>query len=169
MYDSTVIQDKLKLVSFFQANNNYLLNRRKIRRSELKMNFNENYHLDGHELTALFDKTLQAISFADPVRQHILNSGSIIYSVWDKNGSFIYIGIAGTQKAFEKRSPLRRMQTHASGRRSGDQFNIYVHDFYVIPDLIESGVFHYGKGILDKLTNRVYTKEPFISVCSLSI
>ena len=122
------------------------------------MDINENYYLNGHDLTALFDKTFPAIGFADPVRGHIPNSGAIIYSVCDKNGSCIYIGSAGTQKAFGKRSPLRRMQTHASGRRSGDQFNIYVHDFYVIPDLIESGVFHYGKGILDKLTNRVYTK-----------
>ena len=113
---------------------------------------NQNYNLNGHDLSCLFDSAVQPISFADSVKDHIPDSGSIIYSVWDKDEQFIYIGIAGTQKALEKRSPLRRMQSHASGRRSGDQFNIYVHDCYVIPNLIKSGVFDYKKGALDKLT-----------------
>ena len=107
---------------------------------------NQNYNLNGHDLSCLFDKAVQPIRFAGSVKEHIPDSGSIIYSVWDKDEQFIYIGIAGTQKALEKRSPLRRMQSHSSGRRSGDQFNIYVHDCYIIPNLIKSGVFDYKKG-----------------------
>ena len=37
------------------------------------MKINENYHLNGNDLTALFDKTFPAVGFADPVRGHIPN------------------------------------------------------------------------------------------------
>ena len=44
------------------------------------------------------------------------------------------------------------MISHASGVRSGDQFNVYIHDFYVIPTLVQSGNYEPAKGVLDKLT-----------------
>ena len=44
------------------------------------------------------------------------------------------------------------MVSHSSGRRNGDQFCIYIHDFYVIPKLVEKGEYNPGVGILDKLT-----------------
>ena len=95
-----------------------------------------NYVLDGHDLSALFDFSKSPIPFSEDPRRHIPNSGSIIYSVWDKDEKFIYIGISGLQKTLEKRSPLSRMISHASIRRSGDQFCIYIHDFYLVPELI---------------------------------
>ena len=111
-----------------------------------------NYVLDGYDLSALFESSIRPISFSEDPRKHIPNKGSIIYSVWDKDEKFIYIGISGLQKSLEKRSPLSRMISHASGRRSGDQFCIYIHDFYVIPKLIAKGEYSLSVGVLDKLT-----------------
>jgi len=111
-----------------------------------------NYVLDGHDLSALFDTSISPISFSEDPRNHIPKTGSIIYSVWDKDKNFIYIGISGLQKSLDRRSPLSRMISHASGVRSGDQFNVYIHDFYVIPTLVQSGKYEPAKGVLDKLT-----------------
>jgi len=110
------------------------------------------YVLDGHDLSALFDTSISPISFSEDPRNHIPKTGSIIYSVWDKDKNFIYIGISGLQKSLDRRSPLSRMISHASGVRSGDQFNVYIHDFYVIPTLVQSGKYEPAKGVLDKLT-----------------
>ena len=111
-----------------------------------------NYILDGHDLSALFDSSTNPISFSEDPRRHVPDRGSIIYSVWDKDEKFIYIGISGLQKSLEKRSPLSRIVSHSSGRRSGNQFCIYIHDFYVIPKLIEKGEYNPSIAFLDKLT-----------------
>ena len=113
---------------------------------------NTNYILDGYDLSKLFDNSIKPISFAEDPRKYISNNGSIIYSVWDKEDKFIYIGISGLQKSLEKRSPLSRMVSHCSGMRSGDQFCVYIHDFYVIPKLIQKGEYTASIGFLDKLT-----------------
>ncbi len=60
-------------------------------------------------------------------------SGAGVYTIWDDNGGLVYAGIAG-------RNPLgkglaSRLRSHASGRRSGDQFCVYVGDHYVMPEL----------------------------------
>ena len=36
--------------------------------------------------------------------------------------------------------------------RSGDQFCIYIHDFYVIPEIVKQFSYQPSKGALDKLT-----------------
>ena len=46
------------------------------------------------------------------------------------------------------------MQSHASGRRSGDQFCIYIHDIFVIPGLIKTGEYESERGWLDKVTQK---------------
>ena len=111
-----------------------------------------NYILDGHDLSALFDSSTSPISFSENPRGFVPDKGSIIYSVWDKDEKFIYVGISGTQKDLKKREPLTRIIEHSSGRRSGDQFCIYVHDFYIIPKLVKEGIFIPKKGLLDNLT-----------------
>ena len=80
------------------------------------------YILDGYDLSGLFDSSINPISFAENPANYVPTKGSIIYSVWDKDEKFIYIGISGIQKNKEKREPLTRIKKHASGRRSGDQF-----------------------------------------------
>ena len=111
-----------------------------------------NYILDGHDVSKLFDTSITPISFSDDPRKHIPKNGSIIYSVWDDNEQFIYIGISGLQKSLEKRNPLSRMISHASGVRSGDQFCVYIHDFFVIPNLMKEKGYKPERGYLDKLT-----------------
>ena len=123
------------------------------------MTNNTNYILDGYDLSKLFDNSIKPISFAEDPRKYISNNGSIIYSVWDKEDKFIYIGISGLQKSLEKRSPLSRMVSHCSGMRSGDQFCVYIHDFYVIPKLIQQGEYTASKGFLDKLTKQYIHKN----------
>ena len=110
------------------------------------------YLLNGHDLSPLLDTSVRPIRFAEDPRDHIPNQGSIIYSVWDEDENFLYIGISGLQKSLERRNPLSRMVAHASGRRSGDQFCIYIHDFFVVTSLVKSGEFKPTRGALDKLT-----------------
>lgn len=118
-----------------------------------------NYVLDGHDLSLLFDNSINPISFAEDPRQYIPTSGSIIYSVWNKDEEFIYVGISGLQKSLDKRNPLSRMISHSSGMRSGDQFNVYIHDFYVVPELVKSGQYVPLKGFLDRLTKEYIHKN----------
>ena len=108
--------------------------------------------IDGHDLSGLFKEVDGLISFGDDPRKHVPTKGSIVYTVWDKEGRFIYVGISGLQKSLEKRNPQSRMVSHSSGRRSGDQFCVYIHDFFVIPELIKGGGFVPERGALDKLT-----------------
>ena len=123
------------------------------------MTNNTNYILDGYDLSKLFDNSIKPISFAEQPRKYISNNGSIIYSVWDKEDKFIYIGISGLQKSLEKRSPLSRMVSHCSGMRSGDQFCVYVHDYFVIPELLKSNSYQPLRGYLDRLTKEYIQKK----------
>ena len=108
--------------------------------------------IDGHNVSSLFEGVDSLISFSEDPRKHIPTKGSVIYTVWDREGNFIYVGISGLQKSIEKRNPQSRMISHASGRRSGDQFCVYIHDYFVIPELVKNGSFEPAKGVLDKLT-----------------
>ena len=56
----------------------------------------------------------------------------ILYSIF-LNNEFIYIGRCGVTN-FQH----FRLNSHRSGRRSGDQFCIYIQDFYVLPSLIKT-------------------------------
>ena len=67
-----------------------------------------------------------------------------LYSIWDEN-QFVYIGMSGrsaTPEELERRRLIgktfglfNRLAAHASGRRSGDQFCVYVADVFVLPQL----------------------------------
>jgi hypothetical protein len=54
-------------------------------------------------------------------------------------------------KAEKVRHALWRIRQCARGCRSGDQFCIYIQDFYVIPELLKSD-YKAKKGYLDQLT-----------------
>jgi len=113
-----------------------------------------NYTLDGHDLSDLFSSDKPLIPFTDDITKYVPEYGSIIYTVWDLDEKFIYVGIGGTQgkKPLKERDPRSRIISHRSGRRSGDQFCCYVHDYYVIPELVKSGGFEHKKSYLDILT-----------------
>ena len=75
--------------------------------------------------------------FSDWPVGEVPQAGSLVYTIWDRDGLFVYVGISGrslTQSARAK-GPLGRLASHASGRRSGDQFLIYVCDRLVLPRL----------------------------------
>jgi hypothetical protein len=68
-----------------------------------------------------------------------------VYTIW-KNEVLIYVGMSGRSLTkelitFQRKAGLRgkglysRLQSHAHGRRSGDQFCVYVADRLVLPTL----------------------------------
>lgn len=100
-----------------------------------------------------------------------------VYTVWDKpNGSderFVYVGMAGRgvlapnvadvadtedpdqPKPKRKKGLAGRLAAHQSGRRSGDQFCVYVCDYFVVPELTDVQQREIAKGVtfLDDLTH----------------
>jgi hypothetical protein len=67
-----------------------------------------------------------------------------VYTIW-KGDEFIYVGMAGRGvKAEDANDPQKvkklkglwgRLNQHASGKRSGDQFCVYVCDRFIVPAL----------------------------------
>jgi len=55
-----------------------------------------------------------------------------VYTVW-LGASFLYVGMSW--KEHTERGLWGRMNSHASGRRSGDQFCVYICDRFVVPKL----------------------------------
>ena len=50
-----------------------------------------------------------------------------VYAIWDQDERLLYVGRAGNLRD--------RLKSHAIGRRSGDQFCVYVFDRFVLPAL----------------------------------
>src|SRR5438128_2563185 len=84
--------------------------------------------------------------FSIPPSRHIPLIAPGVYTVYDSEDRFLYVGMAGADLNDEKinrlseirgrRSGLRdRLSSHASGYRSGDQFNIYICDLFVLKTL----------------------------------
>jgi hypothetical protein len=68
--------------------------------------------------------------------------GAGVYAIWDASGVFIYAGMSGRSIRDVTPPPQQRplglytrLHSHASGRRSGDQFCVYVADRLVLPTL----------------------------------
>ena len=78
--------------------------------------------------------------------------GAGVYTIWDNDGRFIYVGMSGrgiTAETVRRNSPLgiyTRLHSHASGRRSGDQFCVYVADRLVLPTLSQEDISAIGSG-----------------------
>ena len=95
------------------------------------------------QIAELAQSTLH--SFGDWPNREIPRVCAGVYAVYDRDERFIYAGMAGAslteavirQKEAEgKKSGLfDRLNSHASGYRSGDRFNIYIGDLYVLPTL----------------------------------
>jgi hypothetical protein len=60
--------------------------------------------------------------------------GAIVYTIWNRNNDFIYVGMSGRgikegdTSIRTSKGPWGRLNSHAGGRRSGDQFCVYVCD-----------------------------------------
>jgi hypothetical protein len=87
-----------------------------------------------------------AYSFADRPNPLVPAFGAGVYTVWHKDGRFIYVGMSGrriTAKTTRRNAPqgiYTRLQSHASGRCSGDQFCVYVADRLVLPILSQEDI-----------------------------
>jgi hypothetical protein len=77
----------------------------------------------------------QLFWFADWPIAAVPRSGALVYTVWNRSGQLIYVGMAGRGETSAARGfgPFGRLASHASGRRSGDQFCVYVCDRLVLP------------------------------------
>jgi len=122
----------------------------------------------GYDCNDLFPNFGASFSFEQNPREIIPAYGSIIYTVWDRDDNWLYVGIGGVglgaQTPLEKRNPRSRIQQHRSGIRSGDQFCIYVHDKYIVPSLDLTN-YQFNKGALDRLTRdyiRKYMRYRFM-------
>jgi hypothetical protein len=75
-----------------------------------------------------------AYPFSDWLNSAVPTFGAGVYTIWHKDGRFIYVGMSGrgiTADTNHRNTPqgiYTRLQSHASGRRSGDQFCVYVAD-----------------------------------------
>lgn len=102
--------------------------------------------------------------FADWPSDQVPRRAAGVYTVWRRE-ELIYVGMSGRGAQAEDfvASPdhpekavglWTRLTSHASGRRSGDQFNIYVCDRFIVPALTSRQQREIGRGqlLLDRLT-----------------
>ena len=107
------------------------------------------------DLSDLFDDSVPLREFSLSNINDIPQYGSIIYTIFLDRKEFVYVGIGGLSG---KKDPRSRIRQHTSGLRSGDQFCIYIQDFYVIPLLIGQ-TYVPKKGYLDQLTKEFIQKR----------
>src|SRR5262252_5668774 len=87
-----------------------------------------------------------AHSFADWPNPSVPSFGAGVYTIWHKDDRFIYVGMSGRGIAADtvrRNTPhgiYTRLQSHASGRRSGDQFCVYVADRLVLSTLTQQDI-----------------------------
>jgi hypothetical protein len=93
-------------------------------------------------------------------------SGAVVYTIWNRERSFIYVGHAG--RSFKggaegngKDGPYGRLNSHARGRRSGNQFHVYICDRLILPTLhtrileIADGSFSLDKATRDYIRDNL--------------
>lgn len=90
-----------------------------------------------------------AHAFSDWPATHFEIGPSGVYSVWHEE-AFLYVGMAWAHR--DESNPratglFGRLKSHASGRRSGDQFAIYVCDRFVIPTLTQEDMSALARGV----------------------
>ena len=84
--------------------------------------------------------------FADWPNPNVPRFGAGVYTIWHADKRFIYVGMSGrgiTDQTAIRNSPLglyTRLASHASGRRSGDQFCVYVADRLVLQTLSHADI-----------------------------
>lgn len=83
-----------------------------------------------------------------------------VYTIWDGD-QLVYVGMAGRAVTAERTGGKPtglwdRLRSHADGRRSGNQFCVYVCDRFIVPNLSPDQQAQIGAGTLslDHLTRR---------------
>lgn len=105
-------------------------------------------------------------SFADWPNDKVPRRAAGVYTVWRRD-DLIYVGmsgrgaqqedfVAGPDPEGKAKGLWTRLRSHASGRRSGDQFNIYVCDRFIVPILTPDQQRAIGEGglLLDQMTKQ---------------
>ncbi len=108
--------------------------------------------------------------FADWPEQQVPRRAAGVYTVW-RGDVLIYVGMSGRGAQREDfvapsggpataKGLWTRLNSHASGRRSGDQFNIYICDRFIVPALTPGQQRDIGEGrlLLDQMT-RSFIRE----------
>jgi hypothetical protein len=108
--------------------------------------------------------------FSDWPTDEVPRRAAGVYTVW-REDEFIYVGMSGrgahredfVADADARAKPLglwTRLNSHASGRRSGDQFNVYICDRFIVPNIEsqEQQLIGRGKLMLDQMT-RAFIRE----------
>lgn len=108
--------------------------------------------------------------FADWPEERVPRRAAGVYAVW-RDDVLIYAGMSGRGAQREDfvappggpaatKGLWTRLNSHASGRRSGDQFNVYICDRFVIPALTPGQQREIGEGqlLLDLMT-RSFVRE----------
>ena len=111
--------------------------------------------------------------FADWPNKDLPLVAAGVYAIWNGDELF-YCGMSGRQieKAIaegkQKFGLVTRLNSHASGRLSGDQFCVYVANRLVIPRLtcVELEKFGTGELKLDELTKIFIHDHLDIPICS---
>jgi len=105
-------------------------------------------------------QTGPARRFADWPDPKVPKIAAGVYTIWDDE-RFVYVGMAGRAITEDRvsRKPTGlwdRLRSHADGRRSGNQFCIYVCDRFIVPNLSPDEQAQIGAGTLslDHLTRR---------------
>jgi hypothetical protein len=87
-----------------------------------------------------------AHSFSEWPNPAVPTFGAGVYTIWHRDGRFIYVGMSGrgiladTVARPKPHGLYTRLQSHAGGRRSGDQFCVYVADRLVLPMLSQDEI-----------------------------
>jgi hypothetical protein len=96
--------------------------------------------------------------FRDWPNQQVPKRAAGVYTVWEGD-RLLYVGMSGRAMTAEDlevseggrvvaKGLWTRLNSHASGRRSGDQFCVYVCDRFAVPGLIPSQQQQLAAGIL---------------------
>lgn len=104
-----------------------------------------------------------AHAFRDWPPIHFEPGPSGVYTIW--NGDlFLYVGMAYAHRDDDNpraQGVFGRLRSHASGRRSGDQFAIYISDRFVVPYLshVQRDALARGERLLDGRTRDYIRKH----------
>ena len=103
--------------------------------------------------------------FCDGLHETLPIASPGVYTIW-RGTQFIYVGIAGrrldlTINHIKTKGLKDRLDSHWRGRRSGDQFAVYVFDRFIIPILTDEQRRQFGTGELegDSLTRDFIQKH----------
>ena len=72
---------------------------------------NSDYIINELDLSNLFNLKEPPVSFRDDHTEYIPEYGSIIYTVWDSDEKFIYVGVGGVGK---RKDPRSRINQHSN-------------------------------------------------------